>query len=78
MADRAPELKGTTVLALPTRRGLGQDPHRPPKDDEEDYASDVWAGDPLRMVSGEPIADERLREGIHPSEVVTRYRRPKA
>jgi nitroimidazol reductase NimA-like FMN-containing flavoprotein (pyridoxamine 5'-phosphate oxidase superfamily) len=73
------ELKGTTVLALPIDEASAKIRTGPPKDDEEDYASDVWAGViPLRMVSGEPIADERLREGIHPSEVVTRYRRPKA
>ena len=70
------ELKGTTVLALPVDEASVKIRTGPPKDDEEDYSLDVWAGVvPLRLVAGEPVADPRLREGLPPSEVVTRYRR---
>jgi nitroimidazol reductase NimA-like FMN-containing flavoprotein (pyridoxamine 5'-phosphate oxidase superfamily) len=71
------ELKGTTVLALPIDEASVKIRKGPPSDDAEDYARDTWAGViPLRMVSGEPVADPRLREGIAPSAVVTAYRRP--
>jgi nitroimidazol reductase NimA-like FMN-containing flavoprotein (pyridoxamine 5'-phosphate oxidase superfamily) len=74
-----PELKGTTVLALPIDEASVKIRTGPPKDDEEDYALDTWAGViPLRLVAGEPIADPRLRDGIRPSGVVTRYQRPGA
>jgi uncharacterized protein len=73
------ELKGTTVLALPIDEASAKIRTGPPKDDEEDYALDTWAGViPLRMVAGEPIADPRLREGVQPSSVVTAYERPRA
>jgi nitroimidazol reductase NimA-like FMN-containing flavoprotein (pyridoxamine 5'-phosphate oxidase superfamily) len=73
------ELKGTTVLALPIDEASAKVRTGPPKDDEEDYARDVWAGViPLRLVPGEPIADPRLREGVRPSAVVTDYDRPRA
>ena len=69
------ELKGTTVLALPVDEASVKVRSGPPKDDEEDHALDVWAGVlPLRLVVGEPVADPRLREGLRPSEVITRYR----
>jgi nitroimidazol reductase NimA-like FMN-containing flavoprotein (pyridoxamine 5'-phosphate oxidase superfamily) len=73
------ELKATTVLALPIDEASTKIRKGPPSDDEEDYARDTWAGViPLRMAPGEPIADPRLREGIAPSAVVTRYERPRA
>ena len=73
------ELKGTTVLALPIDEASAKIRKGPPSDDEEDYARDTWAGViPLRMVSGDPIADPRLREGLRPSEVITAYGRPRA
>ena len=37
----------------------------PPVDDEEDYALPIWAGVlPVRMVTGEPIDDERNLPGV--------------
>lgn len=73
------ELKGTTVLALPIDEASVKIRTGPPKDDEEDHALDTWAGViPLRVVAGEPVADPRLREGLRPSDVITRYRRPRA
>ena len=36
-----------------------------PVDDEPDYALDCWAGViPIVQVLGEPVADERLKEGV--------------
>jgi hypothetical protein len=36
-----------------------------PKDDEEDYTLDVWAGVvPLRLVRGNPIPDPKLKPGV--------------
>lgn len=73
------ELTATTVLALPIDEASAKIRSGPPKDDEEDYARDTWAGViPLRLVAGEPIADPRLREGVRPSAVITRYERPSA
>jgi uncharacterized protein len=70
------ELKGTTVLALPIDEASVKIRTGPPRDDEEDYALDTWAGViPLGLVAGEPVADPRLRQGLRPSEVITRYRR---
>jgi uncharacterized protein len=71
------ELKATTVLAVPIDEASTKIRSGPPKDDEEDYARDTWAGViPLRVVPGEPIADPLLRDGILPSDVVSAYRRP--
>ena len=71
------ELRGTTVLALPIDEASVKIRSGPPKDDEEDYALPTWAGViPLRMVAGEPLADPRLGDGIRPSDVIARYRRP--
>ena len=71
------ELKGTTVLALPIDEASVKIRTGPPRDDEEDYALPTWAGViPLRMVAGEPLADPRLGDGIRPSDVIARYRRP--
>jgi uncharacterized protein len=73
------ELKGTTVLALPIDEASAKVRTGGPKDDEEDYALDCWAGViPLRLVSGEPIPDERLAAGILPSPAITTWRRPGA
>ena len=55
------ELKATTVLALPIDEASAKIRTGPPRDDEEDYALDCWAGViPLRLAAGEPIADRPL------------------
>jgi hypothetical protein len=42
----------------------------PPIDDEEDYSLPVWAGVvPVRTEIGEPIKDQRLKEGIAGFEI---------
>jgi uncharacterized protein len=59
------ELKATAVLALPIEEGSAKLRTGPPGDDEEDHASDAWAGVvPLRIHRGVPEPDPRLRSGI--------------
>jgi uncharacterized protein len=59
------ELKGTSVLALDLAEASAKIRTGGPKDDVEDYALPIWAGVvPMRVVAGEPIADEKLTEGI--------------
>ncbi len=60
------ELKATTVLTMEIDEVAAKVRSGPPGDDEEDYALDVWAGElPLRLAAGTPIADPRLKPGIH-------------
>jgi nitroimidazol reductase NimA-like FMN-containing flavoprotein (pyridoxamine 5'-phosphate oxidase superfamily) len=64
------ELRGTLVLRLPVSEASAKVRSGPPKDDEEDYLLPCWAGVvPLRMMSGEPVADPRLAPdvGLPPS-----------
>ncbi|MDX1690950.1 MAG: pyridoxamine 5'-phosphate oxidase family protein [Acidimicrobiia bacterium] len=59
------EIDATTVLSLPIAEASAKVRTGPPKDDEEDYALDLWAGViPLDLVPGEPIPDPRLPEGV--------------
>jgi hypothetical protein len=71
------ELKGTSVLALPLIEVSAKIRTGPPKDDEEDYAIPVWAGElPLQTAPGEPIADPHLSADIAPPAYLTNYSRP--
>jgi nitroimidazol reductase NimA-like FMN-containing flavoprotein (pyridoxamine 5'-phosphate oxidase superfamily) len=73
------ELKGTTVLALAIDEASAKVRTGGPKDDEEDYALDCWAGViPLRLTALAPIPDERLKDGVRPSPAITAWRRPGA
>ena len=55
------ELKATSVLRLPIDEASAKIRTGDPKDDEEDYAMDVWAGVlPLTLTAGDPINDARL------------------
>jgi nitroimidazol reductase NimA-like FMN-containing flavoprotein (pyridoxamine 5'-phosphate oxidase superfamily) len=68
------ELKATSVLKLPIEEASAKIRVGDPKDDEEDYTMDVWAGVlPLATVPGEPIADSRLKEGTPVPEHVSEY-----
>jgi uncharacterized protein len=70
------ELKATTVLALPLEEASAKIRTGPPIDDEEDYELPVWAGVlPLRLVTDEPVDDERLAAGLRAPRYVREYRR---
>jgi uncharacterized protein len=59
------EMKKTLVLSIPIEEASAKVRVGGPKDDEEDYALDCWAGViPLKTVAAPPISDELLREGI--------------
>lgn len=61
----AKELKAIQVLSLPLDEASAKLRTGPPLDDEEDYALDTWAGViPLQTVTGTPVPDARLPEGI--------------
>jgi nitroimidazol reductase NimA-like FMN-containing flavoprotein (pyridoxamine 5'-phosphate oxidase superfamily) len=61
----AKELKAIQVLSLPLDEASAKLRTGPPVDDEEDYALDTWAGViPVQTVTGIPIPDTRLAEGI--------------
>lgn len=52
------ELRQTLIIAMPLDEASAKVRTGPPIDDEDDYALGVWAGVvPLRLESGEPIAD---------------------
>jgi uncharacterized protein len=71
------ELKGTIVLALPLLEVSAKIRTGPPKDDEEDMAIPVWAGElPLRITAGAPVDDPQLSAGISPPVYITSYSRP--
>src|SRR5215211_6617263 len=70
------ELKATSVLKLPIDEASAKIRTGDPKDDEEDYEMDVWAGIlPLTVATGEPVADTRLAEAISAPTYVRNYRR---
>jgi len=72
------ELKATSVLKLPIDEASAKLRTGPPIDDDEDYELDVWAGVlPLKLSTGAPLDDERLRAGITVPENIAKYRRPK-
>jgi uncharacterized protein len=60
-----PELKATSVLALPLDEVSAKVRTGPPIDDEEDYALPIWGGVvPVIQSFGEPVPDGRVLEGI--------------
>jgi len=70
------ELKATSVLKLPIVEASAKIRVGDPKDDEEDYAMDIWAGVlPLEIHPGRPIPDSRLKDGIEGPDHVRDYRR---
>ena len=69
------ELKATSVLSLPITEASAKVRTGPPKDDEEDYALDIWAGVlPLRVETLAPIDDPRLKAGLKPPAHVAKFR----
>jgi len=70
------ELRATTVLSLPLAEVSAKIRTGPPKDDAEDYAIPVWAGElPLRLVAGTPIADTNATAAQPVPEYILRYDR---
>jgi len=68
------ELKATSVLKLPIEEASAKVRTGDPKDDEEDYAMNIWAGViPLATVPGEPIDDGRLKSKMPVPEHVSGY-----
>jgi nitroimidazol reductase NimA-like FMN-containing flavoprotein (pyridoxamine 5'-phosphate oxidase superfamily) len=72
------ELKATAILALPIEEASAKLRTGGPVDDEEDYASDAWAGViPLQLLAAEPPRpDERLRETVPVPAYARDYSRP--
>lgn len=70
------ELKATSVLKLPIEEASAKIRTGDPKDDDEDYAMNVWAGVlPLPTMPGVPISDTKLTDGIAIPEYVKSYKR---
>ena len=70
------ELKATTVLKLAIDEASAKIRSGDPKDDEEDYVMDVWAGVlPLTLATGRPLKDSRLDASIEVPPYVAAYKR---
>jgi hypothetical protein len=68
------ELKGTRVLALSLDEASAKVRTGGPVDDEEDYASDAWAGTvPLRLAPGPIEPDPRLPADVPLSPAVAAW-----
>lgn len=67
------EIKMTGVIALPIESASAKVSDKMPDDEEDDYSIPIWAGVlPLQSTFGELISDDRLVDGVEPSEVVRR------
>jgi uncharacterized protein len=72
------ELKATSVLSVPLDEVSAKIRTGGPKDDDEDYAIPVWAGElPLRLSPGTPLADARARAELALPDYVLSYDRRK-
>ncbi len=59
------ELKGTTLIGMEIEEASAKSRSGMPKDDEPDYALDIWAGVvPIRQVVGALESDPKLKPGI--------------
>jgi nitroimidazol reductase NimA-like FMN-containing flavoprotein (pyridoxamine 5'-phosphate oxidase superfamily) len=59
------EWKATLVLSIKIEEASAKVRTGPPKDDDEDYVSDIWAGVvPLQLERKAPIADPLLKTGV--------------
>jgi nitroimidazol reductase NimA-like FMN-containing flavoprotein (pyridoxamine 5'-phosphate oxidase superfamily) len=71
----AQELKATSVLSIKLDEASAKVRTGHPKDDDEDYELNVWAGIvPVTLQYGEPIADPKLRDGISVPDYVNKLR----
>jgi len=72
------ELRATRVVALRLDEASAKVRTGPPKDDEEDYALPVWAGElPLRLEPLAPVADPHPGPATPLPPHVTGWRRPR-
>ena len=68
------ELRKTLVLRIPLTEASAKVRSGPPIDDEADYTLPVWAGEvPLRLITGAPISDPRLKEHIQAPAYIRNY-----
>ena len=68
------ELKATTLIAMEIEEASAKVRTGEPKDDEEDYALDIWAGViPIRQVVGAIENDPRLKPGVTLPEHLRRF-----
>src|SRR5262245_51212508 len=68
------ELKGTTLIAMEIEEASAKLRTGEPKDDEEDYALDIWAGNiPIRQVVGAVEHDPKLKSGVALPEHLARF-----
>jgi nitroimidazol reductase NimA-like FMN-containing flavoprotein (pyridoxamine 5'-phosphate oxidase superfamily) len=68
------ELKGTTLIAMEIEEASVKTRSGPPKDDEVDYALDIWAGVvPIRQVIGALESDPKLKPGIGAPDHMLRF-----
>ena len=68
------ELKGTTLIAMEIEEASAKVRTGEPKDDDEDYALDIWAGViPIRQVVGAVENDPRLKAGVALPEHLRRF-----
>lgn len=68
------ELKATILIAMEIEEASAKVRTGEPKDDEEDYALDIWAGViPIRQVVGAIEHDPRLKPGIAAPEHLRRF-----
>lgn len=69
------ELKGTTLIAMEIEEASAKVRSGAPKDDEEDYALDIWAGIiPISQVVGAVENDPRLNSGVALPEHLRRFK----
>jgi hypothetical protein len=68
------ELKGTTLLAMEIEEASAKVRTGEPKDDEEDYALDIWAGVvPIRQIVGAIESDPKLKAGVSLPDHLRRF-----
>lgn len=69
------ELKSISVLSLSLDEASAKLRTGGPKDDEEDYSREGWAGViPVGLTAGPPQPDERLAPGTEPSPTILAWR----
>jgi nitroimidazol reductase NimA-like FMN-containing flavoprotein (pyridoxamine 5'-phosphate oxidase superfamily) len=69
------ELRATRILSIPISEASAKVRIGPPKDDEEDYALNIWAGVlPLRVETQAPISDPRMKADAPVPDHVLRLR----